>query len=145
MWRLIRKRTLFVSQKQEQIKSEIAKQEKAYSKHIAPFLNLTLSGNGIFIFPLATVQEVYDEGQSMHHCVYANSYHKKKTSLLLSARDRDGNRIETIELSLRDFDILQSRAKFNQVSEKHNTIIALVENNINQIKTLYERHQIPRP
>lgn len=132
-------------QKQEQIKSEIAKQEKAYSKHIAPFLTLAFSGNGIFIFPLATVQEVYDEGQLMHHCVYANSYHKKKTSLLLSARDTDGNRIETIELSLRDFSILQSRAKFNQTSDKHHQIIALVENNINQIKTLYERNQIPRP
>ena len=35
--------------------------------------------------------------------------------------------------------------KIKEVSEKHNTIIALVENNINQIKTLYERNQIPRP
>lgn len=49
--------------------------------------------------------------------------------LLLSARDADGNRLETVELSLRTFKVLQSRGVLNGETRYHKEIISLVESN----------------
>lgn len=75
-----------------------------------------------------------EEGEAMHHCVYACGYYKKKESLILSAKDKEGHRIETIELSLRTFTIVQSRGVCNSITPMHNEIIELVNKNINLIR-----------
>lgn len=125
-------RRLHAKQEWEEQKREIKIQEKSYSKHIAPFAGIVLRQEGIVISPLLTVQQVYNEGQTMHHCVYTNNYHKKRDILLLSAR-HNTTPLETIELSLRTFQILQSRGKFNKPTPQHNTIISIINNNIQQI------------
>lgn len=53
--------------------------------------------------------------------------------LILSAKI-NGERIETIEIDLRTFSIVQSRGKHNQNSQYHDKIIALLKNNMWQIK-----------
>ena len=63
----------------------------------------------------------------MHHCVFHANYYKKDDSLILSARDPAGDRLETVEFSLKTFKVIQSRARCNGISEHHNEIIALVE------------------
>lgn len=68
------------------------------------------------------------EGKLMHHCVFTNNYYKKDKSLILSATI-DGERIETIEFSLETLKVIQSRGKFNQITEYHERIIHLVETN----------------
>ena len=120
-------------QKEEELMKEIKLQEKAYRKHVAPFAGIVIRQDGIIITPLITVRQVYDEGQIMHHCVYTNEYHKKKDILLLSAR-HDDIPLETVELSLRSLQILQSRGKFNKPTPWHNTIINIINNNIQQIQ-----------
>lgn len=124
---------LRAKQAKEELKREINSQEKLYRKHIAPFAGIALSQDGIHITPLLTVQQVYNEGQIMHHCVYTNEYHKKKDILLLSAR-HDDTPLETVELSLRSLQILQSRGKFNKPTPWHNAIINIINNNIQQIQ-----------
>ena len=71
----------------------------------------------------------------MHHCVFSNEYFKKKDSLILSARI-GSKRIETVEVNLKSFQIVQSRAVCNGTSEYHDRIIRLVEKNMSLIKKL---------
>ena len=47
----------------------------------------------IIVKVLQSVDEFYEEGKAMHHCVYTNAYYNDENSLILSARI-DGERIE---------------------------------------------------
>jgi|GEM_PF-4537120 len=62
-----------------------------------------------------------------HHCV--GGYHSKNDSLILSACI-DGERIETIEISLSQLRVIQSRGVCNSNTKYHNQIIDLVNRNI---------------
>lgn len=77
-----------------------------------------------------------EEGKALHHCVYTNEYYKKKDSLILSAKNSEGARMETIEVSLKSFRVVQSRGLQNENSSWHKEILKLVENNINLIKAV---------
>lgn len=135
--RINRKRTL---EKEKKELAEMIEIEKSYSKHIAPFLGLCFATKDIEIRPLETVRSVYDEGKAMHHCIYQMGYYKRSDILLMSARNMDGKRLESIEVNLRDYTIVQSRGLQNTHSEQHEAILALLKKNMKQIKSLnYER------
>lgn len=65
----------------------------------------------------------------MHHCVFSASYYNIPDSVILSARDKDGRRIETIEFSLTQGKVVQSRGVCNQNTEFHDRIVSLVNDN----------------
>lgn len=102
-----------------------------FYKHMKKFFGITITDGTITIQPLESVTQFYQEGKSMHHCVYG--YYKRKDCLILSARIGE-KRIETIEVSLKTFDIVQSRGVCNQNTEYHDRIIGLVKNNIGLIR-----------
>lgn len=83
---------------------------------------------------IQSVAEVAREGSFLHHCVFTNRYYAKDSSLLLSARDRDGSPIETAEIDLRTMKILQCRGKCNQDSPLHDRIVNVINANMWQIK-----------
>ncbi|MBS5978937.1 MAG: PcfJ domain-containing protein [Dysgonomonas mossii] len=66
-----------------------------------------------------------------HHCVAG--YHSKADSLILSACI-DGKRIETIEISISQLKVIQSRGVCNKNTKHHKKIIQLVEQNISLIE-----------
>lgn len=107
--------------------------EAQYLKDKAKYLDIVMQEGDINIHVLQSVQEFAEEGTLMHHCVYACSYFKKKDSLILSATIK-GKRIETIEISLRTFEIIQSRGLQNRNTPYHDQILKLVNKNINLIK-----------
>ncbi len=76
-----------------------------------------------------------EEGKKMHHCVFSAGYYKRDDSLILSARDQQGNRIETIELSLKTMKIIQSRGRFNTSTPLHDDILNLVTSHIHLFKS----------
>ncbi len=78
--------------------------------------------------------EIAEEGEAMHHCVFDAEYYRKSDSLILSARDRNGSRLETIEVNLRTFKVVQSRAKFNKISDFHAEILSLMQQNMHLIR-----------
>lgn len=108
-------------------------ENRKYMREKQAFLGLCFEGDGIIVSVLQSVKDFYEEGEAMHHCVYSNGYYKKKNSLILSAK-KDGKRIETIEVNLKTFKIIQSRAVCNQTSEYHNSIIELVNRNMGLIR-----------
>lgn len=112
---------------------------QSFIRRIQPFIGMEIKDKTIVIRPLESVTQFYQEGKTMHHCVYSNEYYKKSNSLILSATV-GGKRMETVEVSLRTFSIVQSRAVCNGVSPYHNRIIEMVNKNMNLIK---ERKQNP--
>lgn len=121
-------------QRKEEERKRAMLAEKDYSKRIAKFIGICIIGDGITIKPLESVQAFYEEGKAMHHCVFSNEYYNVKDSLIMSARDDNGNRIETIEVDLKKMKIQQSRGMFNKNTERHQDIINLVNCNMNVIK-----------
>ena len=108
--------------------------EKTYAQEKGRFFGICFGNEHIVITVVQSVAEMVEEGKAMHHCVYACGYYKKKESLILSAKDKDGNRIETIELNLKTFKVVQSRGVCNSNTPMHDEIINLINNNINLIK-----------
>ena len=107
-----------------------------YVKRIARYLQFKVQDELIEIAPIPTVEAVADEGIAMHHCVYQCGYYKDPNVLLLSAKDRLGNRVETIEVNLKKFQVAQSRGKCNQNTEHHERILALMKNGMKQIRKM---------
>lgn len=114
-------------------KKEAAEQEEKYYKEHFHLFGICISGNDLMIRPLASVAEFVSEGEDMHHCVFSNSYYNKKDTLILTAKDSEGHRIETIEVDLEKFKIIQSRGKFNQTTPRHEEIVSLINKNMRLI------------
>lgn len=72
----------------------------------------------------------------MHHCVFVNNYYAKADSLILTARDAEGKRLETIEIDLKDFRIVQSRGVCNRNSPKHDEIVKLMTDHMGEVRRL---------
>lgn len=107
-----------------------------YVKRIARFLQLHIQDELIDIAPIPTVAAVHEEGNAMHHCVFSCGYYKDPQVLLLSARDKFGNRVETIEVNLQTYKVAQSRGVCNENTEHHDRILSLMEQGMNQIREL---------
>jgi hypothetical protein len=109
----------------------IAKAEQYRERFIAEksrFFGITISDGALSVSVIDSMEGIIEEGETMHHCVFRSDYHLKTDSLILSATI-DGVRIETVELSLSTFKVLQSRGVCNSHTEHHDSIIALVESN----------------
>lgn len=132
--RLVRKR---IRQRElEQLaerRREAEKHEKEYRKLKGKFFGIVITDGTLNIRVLESVAEFAEEGTMMHHCVWANAYYLKKDSLVLSATI-DGERIETVEVSLKTFKVVQSRGLYNKNTEYHDRIISLVDNNMSLIR-----------
>ena len=115
---------------QLEIEKQLVK-EDSFREAKAKFFGLIFSDGLINVRVLESVAEIINEGKAMHHCV--GSYHSKEDSLILSA-SIDGKRIETIEVSISQLKVIQSRGVCNKNTKYHNQIISLVENNISQIE-----------
>jgi DNA-directed RNA polymerase subunit RPC12/RpoP len=117
----------------EKMKEKIEKEEIAYSKEKGCFFGLVFTDGELTVKVIDSVKEIMYEGNELKHCVFTNRYHKKKDSLLLSAAIGE-KRLETVEISLKDFNIKQSRGKFNQATEYNQKIIDLVTRNLQKIE-----------
>lgn len=104
-----------------------------FNEHIRPFLGMEIRDNDLVIRPLENISQFYAEGKAMHHCVYRLEYYNRPECLILSARV-GGERMETLEVSLNTFEIIQSRAVCNGTSEYHDRIIRLMKDNMWKIR-----------
>ncbi|PXV56009.1 PcfJ-like protein, partial [Dysgonomonas alginatilytica] len=88
-----------------EVEKQLEKEEE-YRLAKEKFFGLMFSDGLISVRVLESVAEIVAEGRAMKHCVA--SYHSKADSLILTACI-DGKKIETIELSLSQLRIIQSR------------------------------------
>lgn len=135
---LVRKKE--AKRKKEALREQIKKakeNEENYKEFRGKFFGLSFSANNIYIHVLESVQEFTEEAKDMHHCVFECGYWNKKDhpdSLILSARDDKGKRIETIEVNTNTWKIEQSRGHCNQPSPQHEEIINMVNNYMPKIR-----------
>lgn len=113
-----------------EIEKQLSK-EDSFREAKAKFFGLIFSDGLINVRVLESVAEIITEGKAMHHCV--GSYHSKEDSLILSACI-DGKRIETIEISISQLKVIQSRGVCNKNTKYHNQIMDLVNQNISLIE-----------
>lgn len=113
----------------DKLKREIS----GFISRMQKYFGMEFKGDGIVIHPLESVTQFYQEGKLMHHCVYTNRYYAKPECLILSASVK-GKGIETVEVNLNTFKIVQSRAACNGTSKYHDRIIELVNKNMDQIR-----------
>lgn len=130
-----KKRRIEAKKEHERKLAEAQKWEAKYQESKGKFFGICFGNENIIITVIQSVAEMAEEGQAMHHCVYGNGYYKRDDSLILSAKDNDGKRLETIEVSLKTFKVVQSRGVCNSNTDKHDEIVRLVNDNINLIKT----------
>ena len=113
-----------IAQKQQKAMED----EKRFKELKSKFFGIHFTDGTIQVHVLESVREHLEEGVSMHHCVFSNEYYLKEDSLILSATI-GGKRIETIEVSLRTLEVVQSRGVCNKNTEYHEQIVNLVNAN----------------
>jgi hypothetical protein len=107
------------------------KSEAIFKESKSRFFGVQFTDGLISVRVLESVEEIMQEGDSLHHCVFENEYHLKPDSLILSACI-EGKRIETVELSLSKWQVVQSWGACNKNTEYHDRIIELVQKNISR-------------
>lgn len=121
---------------------EKAKEKEGdYIKARECFFPLEIKDDVLTIKVLRNVQSFAVEGKVLHHCVFDCNYfdmHRKPDSLILSARigddwDNPDEYVETIEVNLTDYSIVQSRGLMNNPSKYHSRIMRLVYSNMEKI------------
>ena len=125
-----RKEKAEARRKAENERKNAIKWEAEYKATKGMYFGICFGNEDIQIAVITSVADMAEEGAFMHHCVYSNRYFDREDSLILSARDKDGNRIETIELNLKTFEVVQSCGKCNSTTEYHDQILSLVKENI---------------
>lgn len=132
--RLVRKRNIQIERERLEERIRKAKEhEEAYRQHKGAFFGITFTDGALQVRVLESVAEFAEEGTELHHCVFSNSYFLKEDSLVFSATI-DGKRVETVEVSLKTLDVVQSRGLHNSCTMYHDRIVNLVNGNMNLIR-----------
>jgi len=105
---------------------------KEYVQRFQKFFDLEFVDGDLSIKILQSVQEFKEEGDELKHCLYTNEYYLKN-SMIFSAKIK-GKRTETIELSLPNMVIEQSRGLSNVATKHNDRIIKLMKHNIPKIR-----------
>lgn len=128
-----------IRQEEERIKAEKDKALRGIKKEL--FKNVSFSSGPIKVVSLVEEEEVKKEGDILNHCVYTNNYINKKGILLMSARI-DNKPIETLEISLSSFKIIQCRGFDNDPTEYHDQIVNIVKKNMNKIAKIIKNAKV---
>ena len=117
---------------QEQMQRAKRKEAEFY-KEKSHYFGITITDKDLVISVLDSLEAFQAEGNALHHCVFQCEYYAKADSLILSAHDKEGNRIETIEFSLTEGKVIQSRGLCNTNTPHHDRIVRLVNAHAHQI------------
>ena len=105
------------------------KDEKEFYETKSCYFGIVITDDILEIKVLDSIKAYFEEGEAMSHCVAKCEYYSKPQSIVLSAHDKDGHRIETVEYSLVENRVVQSRGVCNTNTEYHQRIIDLVNAN----------------
>lgn len=134
--KLIAKRRKIDEQKADaQKRNKAIQDQKDFMENKAKFFGLKFEAENISIKVLESIEEFIEQGDIFKHCVFTNNYHTKDESLIFAAYYNDVP-VETVEVSLQEMKVVQSRGLQNKASEYNSQIVELVNRNMNQIAQL---------
>lgn len=117
-------------------------EQAGYIEAKSGYFGLVFVHKNLTIKVLESVKEFIKEGDTHIHCVFTNEYYKKEDSLIFSA-SISGKLTETIEVSLSEMKITQSRGFDNKASIYNKRILALMSKNMHVIRKRHrEIHKI---
>lgn len=109
------------------------KDQKKFDKLKRRYVGMMFEEGDLTIMTLDSPKAYIEESRAMHNCIEGCKYYLKSTSLILCARLK-GKRIADIELSLKNYRIIQCCGPFNRLVPERNEISALIEKNIPEIQ-----------
>lgn len=136
---MMKKRIIEKREKMIESYKQTKEYEETYKSRMAMFIGIAFDDGNIFVHVLESVKEFLEEGTAMEHCVYNNGYYKRKNTLILSARNANNERVETVEVNTKTWEIVQSRGHCNQRSEFHDEIVNLINGRIPYIRSTARR------
>lgn len=92
------------------------------------YIGLSMTDGTIKLHTLDSVAEYYEQGESQHICVGTSKYYLKSDTLVFTAT-MEGKVIATVEVSLKDYSILQCRAFANDVCKYTEQIAGIINAN----------------
>lgn len=122
---------------EEENKKKAEALANVYVSRRKQFFDIDIKEGAIDIQVIKSVQEFFEEGKEMGHCVFRNGYYdvnSKPNCLILSAKV-NGQRMETIEVNLSDVSIVQCQGHHNINSSYHDEILKLMNDNLWQIES----------
>ena len=105
------------------------------------YIGLSMTDGTIRLHTLDSVAEYYDEGTKQHICVGSSGYYLKEDTLVFTAT-MGGRTIATVEISLKDFSIIQCRAFANGVCEYAEQIAEIINANKKMIAERTESRRV---
>lgn len=136
-----KKREIQKKQEIEQRKKQAKIDQLKYAEEKQQYFGLSFTDKDLKIEVLEHIEQFIENGDKLKHCVYTNAYYKEIDSLILQATYK-GELIETVEVSLKDFTISQSRGLNNLPSEQNKRIESLVNKHMEQIKSIHYSNQL---
>jgi hypothetical protein len=118
----------------EEAMKRAKEEEGAFIKRREKYFDLCITTDQFKIVCLQSIEEFKNEGNTLHHCVFACGYYRKEHSLILSARDSENNPIETLEVDLLGFKIIQCRGDHDRNSPLHEDIVKAMLDNMWRVK-----------
>lgn len=106
-----------------------------YRQKMGALLGFVQTKDDITLRTLQSVKDFCEEGDTLHHCVFACHYFDHPDTLILDA-SVEGKRTETIEVNTKRWDVVQVRGKYDQDSEYHDRIVTLANDVIPELKKL---------
>ena len=113
--------------------SNDGKVNRQYVARMGKVLGVLVKVGNLELKPLQNVNEFYEEGKTLNHCVFTNGYYMHDNCLIIGARV-DGKRTETIEVNTKSWKIMQCRGNHNQPSEHHSLIIEEMQKNMGKFR-----------
>lgn len=117
-----------IKEQREKDRQQAIKDQKEFEELKSPYFGLEMTDGEINIHTLDTIDEYYEVGASQKLCVASSKYYLKSKSLVFVAVISD-KVVATIEVSLKDYAILQCRAFANGVSEYQDRIAKIIGDN----------------
>lgn len=134
-----RRRKIEAAKRLQDEMGTIAAYEPIFRQNREQFFGFVLQSGKITIKIIPTAKAIKEEGIAMHHCV--GGYYNQPESLILSAKV-DGKRMETIEVNLNTYKIVQSRGLQNKYTSFHNRIVHLMKQGLQEIRKRNEEHKL---
>jgi hypothetical protein len=122
--------TAIIERREEEARKKLQRAEDAknnleYQERWANLLSLRLQLGNIRARLLSSVEEFYEEGKAMCHCVYANHYYRNEDSIVFTVRSAEDKRIATVEYDIERGKVLQCRGKANAKPARYDDILAM--------------------
>ena len=121
-----------IKEQREKDRKRAEEDEAKFEELKGRYTGLVMTDGEIVVHTLNSVAEYYDEGSRQHICVGSSSYYLKENTLVFTAKIKDKT-IATIEISLKDYSIIQCRAFANKVCQYQDRIAKIISDNIKMI------------